>query len=54
MSFNWGLFTSTEYMDMVRFLSHECLRQAYERNIVSFEQNLLNSLTIEMYVEKMS
>ena len=33
-------------MDMVRFLSHECLRQAYERNVVSFESNLLNSPTI--------
>ena len=50
MSFNWGQFTPG--MDMVRFLSHECLRQAYERNIVSFEWNLLNSLTIALYVRK--
>jgi len=46
----WGRFTSD--MDMVRYLSHECLRQAYERNIVSFESNLLDSLSIVLYVRK--
>ena len=46
----WGQFTSD--MDMVRFLSHDCLRQAYERNIVSFESNLLDSLSIVLYVRK--
>ena len=36
-------------MDRVQFLSHECLRKAYERIIVSFGSN---SLMIVPYVRK--
>ena len=36
----------------MRFLFHQCLQQADNRNFISFESNRLNSLTILVFVRK--
>ena len=47
-----SVFLVLVHADMMRFLLNECLRQAFERNIVSLESSLLKSLTIVVYVGK--
>ena len=47
-----SVFLVLVHADMMRFLLNECLRQAFERNIVSLESSLLKSFTIVVYVGK--